>query len=82
MKRKIYPVYIEFLDHQSQSNWQTPKELKDFKAALIYQVGWLVDEDKEVYKVAGQVSEDGDAGDVISILKKSVKRMVKFKLPK
>ncbi len=79
MNQKIYLCYIEFWDHKSQSNWQSSEELKSFKPALVYQSGWLVEEDKFAYKVAGQVTEDGDVGDCISILKSTVKKIRLFK---
>jgi hypothetical protein len=79
MKQKIYLCYIEFLDHASQSNWQNNDELKNMKPTLVHQSGWLVEEDKYNYKVAGQVTEDGDVGDCITIVKSTVKKIKLFK---
>jgi hypothetical protein len=85
MKNKIYAVYIEFLDHQSESSWMSSGEVEDFKTIPVYQMGWLVDEDKDTYKVSGQISSDGSFGDTIAIFKKTVlkfKKITNLRLPK
>lgn len=75
---KIPIVYIEFYDHQSNADWQNKDELKCFSAIKVYQIGWLVGEDSSVFKVAGQVEENGEAGDVIAILKSTVTKFKKL----
>jgi hypothetical protein len=75
---KIPIVYLEFDDHASCADWQGKDELKSFTANRVYQVGWLVGEDERVYKVAGQVEENGEAGDVIAILKSTVTKFKKL----
>jgi hypothetical protein len=84
MKEKIYPVYIEFKDHASQSAWLNKNELTEFKPELVRQLGWLVDEDDTCYKVAGQVCNNGDVGDIMVILKSTIicLKKLKFRIPK
>lgn len=79
MKNKIVPVYIEFLDHASNSSWMDNTELVEFKPTLVYQLGWLVEEDATAFKIAGQVTDDGSAGDTICILKSTVKHFKKLR---
>lgn len=81
---KIYPVYLEFLDHVSESTWIDKHELTDFGPEIIHAFGWLVEETDDCYKVAGQVCSDGNVGDTMVILKSTVSlfKKVKFKIPK
>ena len=80
MGEKIIPIYIEFKDHVSESSWIPHRELCDFKPEVVYQLGWLVGEDNDCYKVSGQVCSDGSSGDTIVILKSTVISIKKFKV--
>ena len=78
---KVYPVFMIFYDHASTSSWMTRTELESFKPELIYQVGWLVNEDDQCYRVSGQVcQENGDVGDTMVILKSTVTHFEKLKI--
>lgn len=80
MNTKIYPVFIKFYDHASDSSWIDKHDLHDFVPNIVYQLGWLVDEDDMCYKVSGQVCDDGTMGDTMVIMKSSVIRVKKFKM--
>lgn len=76
MKKRVPMVYVEFLDHCSKSEWMNAEQVQDFKAATCYALGFLMGEDENVYKVSCEITEDGDCGDTIAIIKKAV---TKFK---
>jgi hypothetical protein len=82
MKKKIQSVYVEFLDHVSSSAWMNSDELKDHKAMTVYAHGWLVAENELEIKVSGQVTEDGDVGDTMAILKPTIIKLVKLDISK
>lgn len=76
MEKKIPVVYVQFLDHVSEAGWKDKDEIDKFNAAVCHQVGFLVSEDDKVYRVSGQVNDQGDCGDTMAILKSTV---TKFK---
>ena len=69
---KAIPVYIECYDHMSQLGWMSKDELKAIKPPTIHAVGYLVEETKDWYKLAGQICSDGDIGDTFLILKSTL----------
>lgn len=82
MNAKFPVYYVEFLDHCSHSEWLNKEELDDSKAIKVYLVGWLVGEDENSYKFSLEVTEDGNFGDTICVLKGSIvsKKKLKVKL--
>lgn len=75
-KKKIPPVYIEFLDHCSDPSWLTQEELDKHNVVTLYALGWLVRETKNQYKVCLELTENGDVGDTMAIIKKSVTKFI------
>jgi hypothetical protein len=54
------------------------EELKAIKPPTIYAVGYLVEETKDWYKLAGQICSDGDIGDIFTILKSTKIKLKKL----
>lgn len=76
-----FPIcYVEFLDYNSKSEWISKDELDKSVATKVFLVGWLVGEDKTLYKFAEEVTEDGDFGDTMCVLKKSVLKFKKLRV--
>ena len=68
---KKYPmVMIEWLDHTADASWI--EDIKECKYEVCQTVGWLVEEDDKVFKVANAITKDSGVGGISVILKTCV----------
>ena len=66
MKQKLPLVIVDWLDANTESGWQTIKDIKH-EPTLIRTVGWLLSQDDKCLVMFSSYTEDGDAGEVTTI---------------
>ena len=86
MKKEFHTIlFIDFYDHSSSTNsWQEYKEILvdlDPQRSIMSVVGKLLEEDAIAYRLTTMWGEDC-AGSGHSIIKSTIKRELRWKVPK
>tara|TARA_R100000654_G_scaffold4199_2_gene12663 strand:+ start:2745 stop:3017 length:273 start_codon:yes stop_codon:yes gene_type:complete len=68
---KTYPlIMVDWLDHTADSRWVD--DIKESKYAVCRTIGWLVDEDTDVIKIANAITHDSGMGGISVILRNCI----------
>ena len=80
MRKPLYLITWE--DPHSDCEWANCEQIEKFlkERAIVTEVGWIVDDNKEGIVISNQFSSDGDFGNKTKILKKLIlsKKKLKF----
>lgn len=82
--KKYTLVLVEWIDAQSDSEWETPDKLDKWieEDCLINEIGWLIKENRRYIIVSNQISYDGDIGCKTKIPKTWIKKRENIKVVK
>lgn len=73
-------VYLEWVDAESDPEWNTLDKVKHWseKDCYVFEIGWIVTENKKYVTICSQITEDGDLGNKTKIPKAWIKRKKKL----
>ena len=75
-------VIIYWKDHTADASWVDLTEARKQKPVICQTIGWLIDEDKESYRVADSITSDNGFGGINVILKSCVTDIWELVFPK
>tara|TARA_Y100000361_G_scaffold23242_1_gene18368 strand:+ start:1061 stop:1354 length:294 start_codon:yes stop_codon:yes gene_type:complete len=71
-------VIVKWLDHVADSSWLEKHTIDSYEPIEVQTIGFLVEEDKDCYKVVDSLTSDGGVGGFNLILKSCVTEITHF----
>lgn len=65
------PVFVIFDDHVSRPSWHRRAPTK---AVKVFATGWVVSETRKTLTLSGQITQTGEMGDCMTILKSCIRK--------
>ena len=75
---KLPIIIVHWIDHTADASWMTLENVKKFNAVMCQTVGWLVDDDDMVVRVADTMTADGEFGGINLILKSCITDIIEI----
>jgi len=68
-------VYVEWADHQGSDDWCLPEDIQH-SPTICHAVGWRFQEDDAGITLFGSISEGGQIGNRLFVMRAGVRRVV------
>lgn len=80
--KKYRLVALEWKDAQSDAEWGTEESIKKWveQDFIVFEIGWLIAENKKYVVISNQVAEDGDIGNRTKIPRDWIRRIKTVKV--